>query len=322
MTGGVTGVVVGQDVHAPGVRRRAAVIGSPVRHSLSPTLHRAAYADLGLADWAYGLQDVTLAQLPGVLRSLDDSWAGLSVTMPLKLAATAAVHVKDPVVKVVGVVNTILPQPGGLLVGANTDVAGIVGALADTGLGTAEGLTRPDGPAVILGARATASSAVAALVSIGVRELTFAARNVGGPGSALAVAHRAGLSASHVRLTDGSALGRALAAASVVVSTVPRGVADPVAGLLTAGAVRPDSVLLDVVYGPEPTPLAAAWAAAGGRVAEGWGMLLHQAADQVRLMTGKQPDVEAMRAAIRLQLAVRATGADVPESPPALVPAT
>lgn len=307
-------VLVGQDVHAPGVRRRAAVVGSPVAHSLSPTLHRAAYASLGLTDWAYGLQDVTTDQLPAVLSGLDSSWAGLSVTMPLKLAAAGAVDVKDSVAGLLGVVNTLVVQPGGLIVGANTDVAGIAGALADAGL------TAADGPAVVLGARATASSAVAALGSSGVRELTFVARNVGGPGSALPVAHRAGLAASHVRLTDTTGVARALAGAAVVVSTLPRGVADPVAELVPA-AVRPEAVLLDVVYGPTPTPLAAAWAASGGTVAEGWGMLLHQAVDQVRLWTGRQPDAAAMRAALLDQLAVRARGAAIPDSPPVLPPA-
>ncbi|MGC5627866.1 shikimate dehydrogenase [Georgenia sp. Z1344] len=306
-------VLVGQDVHAAGVRHRAAVVGSPVAHSLSPTLHRAAYRSLGLTDWAYGVQDVTVDQLPAVMGGLDETWAGLSVTMPLKLAAAAAVDVKDSVASLLGVVNTLVVQPGGLIVGANTDVAGITGALADAGV------TRVDGPVVILGARATASSAVAALGSIGARELTLLARNVGGPGSALPVAHRAGLAAQHVRLTDEDGVRRALAGAAVVVSTLPRGVADPVAELVPD--LRPDAVLLDVVYDPTPTPLAAAWAAAGGRVAEGWGMLLHQAVDQVRLWTGRQPDVAVMRSALLDQLAVRATGVAIPDSPPVLPPA-
>ncbi|MGO1582554.1 MAG: shikimate dehydrogenase [Actinomycetaceae bacterium] len=339
-------VVVGQDVHAPGVRRRAAVVGSPVEHSLSPTLHRAAYAQLGLEGWAYGLQDVTVEQLPAVLAALDESWVGLSVTMPLKLAATAAVDVKDPVASLTGVVNTVAVQPGGLIVGANTDVAGITGALADAGV------ARIDGPVVVLGARATASSAVVALGGLGARELTFVARNVGGPGSALPVAPRAGRTANPVRHTDASAVRRALAEAAVVVSTLPRGVADPLAALVhsdaavrtvagvrpdaavctdagvrpdaavcTDAGVRPDAVLLDVVYGPRPTPLAAAWASGGGRVAEGWGMLLHQAAGQVRLWSGRQPDLDVMRSAITEQLAVRAGGAAIPASPAVLPPA-
>ncbi|MGO1835173.1 MAG: shikimate dehydrogenase family protein [Actinomycetaceae bacterium] len=181
-------VVVGEDVFAPGVARRAAVLGSPVAHSLSPTLHRAAYAQLGLTDWAYGLQDVTAEQLPAALAGLDTSWAGLSLTMPLKVAAAGAVDLTDPVVKVAGVVNTIVVQSGGLLVGANTDVAGITGALSDAGVRAGSARS-----ALVLGARATASSAVAALGGLGVSEIVFAARSTGGPGSALPVAHRAGL---------------------------------------------------------------------------------------------------------------------------------
>jgi shikimate dehydrogenase len=313
-------VVVGEDVFAPGVARRAAVLGSPVAHSLSPTLHRAAYAQLGLTDWAYGLQDVTAEQLPAALAGLDESWAGLSLTMPLKVAAAGAVDLTDPVVKVAGVVNTIVVQSGGLLVGANTDVAGIAGALTDAG--ARAGSARS---ALVLGARATASSSVAALAGLGVREIVFAARSTGGPGSALPVAHRAGLQHSRIDIADAASVAEAAARADVVVSTLPAGVADPVAAALRArpvgeglGAHR---VLLDVVYGPEPTALAAAWHAAGGTVAEGWGMLLHQAVDQVRLMTGRHPDIAVMRAAVRDQLALRATGVPVPDSPPVLPPA-
>lgn len=120
--------------------RRAAVLGHPVAHSLSPLLHRAAYQALGLAGWTYGLQDVTEEQLPGVVRDLDASWAGLSLTMPLKQVVLPLLDHVDPLAEVVGAVNTVVVQGGGtapVLVGANTDVAGIVAALREGAAGGA-----------------------------------------------------------------------------------------------------------------------------------------------------------------------------------------
>ncbi|WP_418607515.1 shikimate dehydrogenase family protein [Georgenia sp. SUBG003] len=154
--------VVGQDLSAPGVVRRAAVLGHPVRHSLSPALHRAAYAQLDLDGWAYGLQDVTAAELPAVLAQVDGTWGGLSLTMPLKQAVIPLLDVVDPLAEVTGAVNTLVVQPGrdgraGPFVGFNTDVRGIVEALREV----APPGWRPQRP-LVLGARATASSALAA----------------------------------------------------------------------------------------------------------------------------------------------------------------
>jgi shikimate dehydrogenase len=111
--------------------RRAAVLGHPIAHSLSPALHRAAHRALGL-DWSYEAIDTTEEQLPAVVGRLDASWAGLSVTMPLKVAMMGLVHVVEPLAEVVGAVNTVLVTEGGaMLVGANTDVFGIVAALRE-----------------------------------------------------------------------------------------------------------------------------------------------------------------------------------------------
>ncbi|MEE6272207.1 shikimate dehydrogenase [Georgenia sp. MJ206] len=292
----------------PGARR-AAVLGRPVAHSLSPVLHRAAYAELGL-EWVYGRADTGEEDLPAVVAALDGQWGGLSLTMPLKQAVMRLLDVVDPLAEVVGAVNTVLVQPGArggrpVLVGANTDVHGIVAALREVA---------PEGwaprRAVVVGAGATASSTLAALGELGLTRPVLLARSLARAGGTLAAAHRMGVSATVVPWASPRAAVDAIAGADVVVSTVPAGAADDVgeelrgAGVSTAGAV-----LLDVAYDPWPSPLARAWEADGGTVAPGWGMLLHQAAEQVRLMTGRVAPVEAMRTALVAALAApRAAG--------------
>jgi shikimate dehydrogenase len=278
------------------IRHRAAVLGHPVDHSLSPVLHRAAYAALGLEDWSYEQRDVTEEQLPGVIAALDDTWAGLSLTMPLKQVVLPLLDHVDPLGRAVGAVNTVLIQGAGagrLLVGANTDVHGMVAALRE-----AIGDGVPRGPAVVLGAGATAASALAALGELGFRRPTVLARSPGRAGAVVRAAHGLGVEPQVVRWDRGLAT---VAGAGVVVSTVPAGAADALAAELarTATKDRPDgAVLLDVVYSPWPTPLAAQWAGSGGTVAPGWAMLLHQAAEQVRLMTGRDAPLRPMREAL------------------------
>lgn len=284
------------------VRHRVAVLGHPVDHSLSPVLHRAAYAALGLDDWSYERRDVTADALPGVVAGLDPSWTGLSLTMPLKQAVLALLDHVEPLAAAVGAVNTVLLQPSGrarLLVGANTDVYGIVTALREAA-GAEHAI---DGPAVVLGAGATAASAVAAFGELGHTEPVVVARSPGRAGAVLRAASRMGVT---VTLRPWDRAARLLAGAGVVVSTVPAGAADDVAAALVPLAPTPGRLLLDVVYEPWPTPLAIAWTAAGGSVAPGWAMLLHQAAEQVRLMTGLEPPVAAMREALLAELGQRA----------------
>lgn len=278
--------------------RRAAVAGHPVGHSLSPVLHRAAYASLGLAGWDYGLRDVTAEDLPVLLAELDDSWAGLSLTMPLKQAVLEHLDVIDPLARTTGVVNTLVVQPGRLLVGFNTDVHGIAAAVREV----AGADVRP-ARATVLGARATASSALAALGELGCTDVVLAARRHGGPGSALLAAARMGLGPTTVRLQDAAALAAALRGSDLVVSTLPAGAADELTALLPADLRG--RVLLDVVYAPWPSALVAAWQQRGGTVVPGHLMLLHQAVPQVRLMTGRTPDLEPMRAALERELAAR-----------------
>ena len=312
------------------IRHRAAVIGSPVSHSLSPVLHRAAYAGLGLDDWSYERLETAPPQLLGLLADLaapaqgGPAWAGLSVTMPHKQTLLAHLDVIDPLAEAVGAVNTVVAQRSGagaaLLAGFNTDVAGIVGALR-------EGSRRPvpgsQGDhlrveeAVVFGSGATACSALAALGELKAGRITVVARRHAGPGRALSAAHRMGLDVETLtwKPTDPASnieAAQLLATADVVISTLPAHAADPLVdplrrALEQAGGTRPGAVMLDVVYAPWPTAVAGAWAHAGGALAPGWLMLLHQAVPQVQLMTGHQPDIECMRAALRSALAPAST---------------
>lgn len=303
------------------------VIGKPVAHSLSPVLHRAAYADLGLDDWAYEAREVAPEDLRALLEEVAAPAAegpvpvGLSVTMPHKQLMMPMLDVIDPLAVTVGAANTVVAQRAGrgraLLAGFNTDVAGIVGALRETApalVGRDRGLS-----ALVLGSGATACSSLAALTELGATRIAVAARRHAGPGRALTAAHRMGLEVEALTWRPGEpesdALVAALAAeAQLIVSTLPAGAADGVAAALGdelacrggAAGGTDGSVLLDVVYAPWPSRLASVWREAGGAIAPGWLMLLHQAVPQVRLMTGMEPRVEPMRAALLAELEARA----------------
>ena len=271
---------------------RAAVLGHPVEHSLSPVLHRAAYAELGL-DWTYEAIDVDEHELAGFVASCGPEWRGLSLTMPLKQAILGLLDHVEPLAEVVGAVNTVLFQPGGsraTLVGANTDVYGIVAALQEAGLASGGAPAR----GVVLGAGATAASALAALGQLGITSPAVHVRSLARTGTLRRAAHRMGVEPTFHQM---DAALPAILAADVVVSTLPAHAADPLAEQLVAAAPERLGVLLDVVYDPRPSALRAAWAPAGA-VAGGERMLLHQAAEQVRLMTGRTAPVGAMSAAL------------------------
>ncbi|AEI12119.1 shikimate dehydrogenase [Cellulomonas gilvus] len=274
--------------------RRAAVLGHPIAHSLSPTLHRAAYAALGLDDWRYDAVDVTEDALPAFVAGLGEQWAGLSLTMPLKQTVLPLLEHVEPLAQVVGAVNTVLVQGAGAartLVGANTDVHGLVVALR-------EGLAgRPVGTAVVLGAGATASSTLAALAELGCTAPLVLVRSLARSGALMRSAHRMGVEPVFRSLEDAP---RAVVAADVVVSTLPPRAADDLAAALDG---RPTGVLLDVAYDPRPTALHARWTELGGTAVGGERMLLHQAAEQVRLMTGRPAPLAAMDAALEACLA-------------------
>ena len=258
---------------------RAAVLGSPISHSLSPVLHRAAYASLGLDRWTY--EAIEVRDAVGLRAVLAGDWAGLSLTMPLKRLVQPMLDVVTDLARDVGAVNTVTFTPAGR-VGHNTDVEGIVRALGEGGVTAVS-----PGAGCVVGGGATAASAIAALGALGDRAPVVVVRGATRATDLLAAARRLGLEPRLVAWAP-----EPLSTARVVVSTVPAS-----AGPMTAGLVPPstDAVLLDVVYDPWPTALADAWRGAGGAVVGGFAMLLHQAVAQVRLMTGGDPSVSAMR---------------------------
>jgi shikimate dehydrogenase len=282
---------------------RAAVLGAPIAHSLSPALHTAAYRELGLTGWTYDAIECDEAGLPDLLRSLGPGWAGLSLTMPLKRAVLPFLDRADPLVTDVGAANTVLLTGGRL--GYNTDVPGMVAALAGAPV-TAAGAGEP---VLMLGGGATACSAIAALGRAGVNSVLAAVRDPATAGQLRAVARRTAVRLELVTFGPGPGRDSWLAARRglafpLVLSTVPAGAADGYAGLIAAGELAAAAVF-DVVYHPWPTPLAAAAAAAGLPVISGFELLLQQAAGQVELMTGQPAPVGAMRAAGQAALAAR-----------------
>jgi shikimate dehydrogenase len=272
--------------------RRCAVLGSPIGHSLSPVLHRAAYAELGL-DWRYDAYDVDEAGLPAFLEGLDDSWAGLSLTMPLKRAAIPLCKEVSPLARSIDAVNTVLLRPG-VRRGDNTDVPGMVAALREAGFGSVPA-------AAVLGGGATAASAVAALREICTGDVEVYVRSEQRAEQMQTYAARLGTAVVVRPWTDAVPALRV----PLVVATTPAGTADHLADEVPGEP----GALFDVLYHPWPTPLAAAWAARGGAVVGGLDLLVHQAVLQVELMTGQPVArdrlVPALRSAGRQALAAR-----------------
>ncbi|HEX4251082.1 MAG TPA: shikimate dehydrogenase [Pseudonocardia sp.] len=268
----------------PGLRR-AAVLGSPVGHSRSPALHRAAYAALGLSGWRYDAVECTEAELPALVDGLGPEWLGLSVTMPGKRAALARADLRTERAVAVGAANTLVRLPDGGWRADCTDIDGVTGALTSRGWSGAR-----SGRALVIGAGATADAAVAGLAALGVRRLTVMVRDPARAAGTVAVADRFGL-VTEVIGWDPALPG--VDEVDVVVSTVPSGVADA-----CAPAAARAGLVLDVVYDPWPTPMATAVASAGGQLATGLDMLLHQAFGQVEQFTGHPAPRAAMAAAL------------------------
>ena len=267
---------------------RAAVLGSPVSHSLSPALHTAGYAACGLGDWRYVAREVGADALEGVLAGLDEQWRGLSLTMPLKevglrLARRSGGEVSEVAARA-GAANTLVRRDDLGWDADNTDVHGLVEALRPH---------LPEQPwrGVVLGSGATARSAVLALEQLGAPAVECRARTASTRDALLAWAAGLEIDVAGHPLTpwDG-------ATPVVAISTVPP------AGAASAVKALPEhasGVLLDVVYAGWPTPLARAAEGRGLTVVSGLDMLVHQAARQFELFTGHPAPLAEMTAAAR-----------------------
>jgi shikimate dehydrogenase len=266
---------------APQSLRRLAVLGAPIAHSLSPALHSAAYSALGLP-WEYSAREVGTGQLDGFLDSLTPDWLGLSLTMPLKHEVQNRLSDLDRVAALTGAVNTVRintgtgPTASRTLTGYNTDVPGLVRALAEAGVERALHVT-------LLGAGATAASALVAAAELGAETVDIIARTPSRADGLVDLGHRLGLVVSVAGL---AALGDPDRQSDLVLSTLPGDATLP--GEFPA-MLRAETLLFDVGYAPWPTALAASWFAAGGRVSSGRTLLLHQALIQVRIFVGNDP---------------------------------
>jgi shikimate dehydrogenase len=262
----------------------ARVLGSPIAHSLSPVLHRAAYAHLGLTAWTYTARECTPGQLAELFDEAreDPDFGGLSLTMPLKVTAVPLVDGLEPLAARVGAVNTVVPRSGGLF-GANTDVPGMVTALIEAGLTTVQ---RP----AVLGGGGSAQAAVAALAALGAPSVRVAVRSSHRAAALRDVADASGIDLSVAGWDRGATEG-----ADLIISTVPAIAGDSLTPWIQDWPAP--AALFDLVYAPWPTSLAAAALAAGATVLGGLDLLVHQAVGQVDLMTGRQIDVTVLRAA-------------------------
>ena len=268
-------------------RPRAAVLGSPIEHSLSPVIHAAAYAHLGL-DWDYERIELQPDQFLAFVEGLDASWRGLSVTMPLKEQA-AVCGVPDADVTLTGAANTVLP--GSVPRVHNTDIAGLADALAVEGLHELS-------VATIIGNGATARSAAVALARAGVEVLEVQGRD---PDRLRAFRDWAE-PACDVEVQPRS-LGAPLDPASdVLVSTVPSAALTARLDALAIELCPALRGVFDVIYHPWPTPLAQRAASAGLTMLSGLDLLVHQARHQVRLFTGMDVPVEVLMSAVRAEL--------------------
>ncbi len=271
-----------------GGTRVAAVIGNPVRHSLSPALHNAAFEQLGL-DWVYAAFDVSPGEAQAALDAMRTfRLGGLSITMPHKEAVASAVDSLDPAAAALRSVNTVVPQADGSLKGYSTDGAGFVASLAAAGVSVA-------GLAVcVLGAGAAARSIVDALARAGVAQVAVVNRTTAAAEEAASLAGVTGVVGGTANVSD----------AHILINATSVGMGgyelpcDP--SLLRSG-----QVVADIVYHPRETALLRAARSAGATTVEGLGMLVHQAALQQQLWHGHLPDVAVMVAAAERELAAR-----------------
>ena len=254
-----------------------AVLGSPISHSLSPAMHRAAYAHLGL-DWSYEPVEVRAGDLAQFVGALGDDVRGLSVTAPLKREAASVAHQRSGDVETLGVANTLVVEDG-MISAHNTDVPGGEAALHERGVGSPV-------TARILGGGATAASMALTLARAGVEQIEFIVRDAARAAEAEAVVRGRGIGVT-VRLFDEPLIDRV----DLLVSTVP----GEAVGARSHELVDASRAVFDVVYDPWPTPLGHAADEAGVPVVSGLDLLAHQAALQVELMTGQQVSPQLLR---------------------------
>jgi shikimate dehydrogenase len=279
------------------------VLGQPIGHSLSPVIHNAGYVAAGLSGWSYTAHECGSAGLASFVDELDDSWVGLSLTMPLKQQALLVAADVSPLAATIGAGNTLTRRGDGTWLAENTDAPGIVDAVRWDGQGgVGPGGVGPGGvgpgEVALLGAGGTARAALAAARACGAFVVRVYARRPGAVEELRGVADALGL---RLLAAGWDEMARA-GTASLIISTVPARAAAEHAGAIRW---RPGGVLVDVIYDPWPTALATSAARGGWRVVSGLDVLLAQAARQFELFTAVPAPVAAMRTALDGALALR-----------------
>ncbi|WP_246846493.1 shikimate dehydrogenase family protein [Humibacter ginsenosidimutans] len=299
-------------------RRELAVLGSPIAHSKSPVLHATAYEALGLP-WSYDRAEVVPDTLRDYVESRPADWRGLSLTMPLKQSVLPLVASLDESARLTGAANTILfdTDAGGgrLLRGFNTDVPGIVRALAAAGTPSARQV-------LVWGGGATAASAVMAAAELGAEQITVQVRTPSRAQSLIELGRSVGLRVQITRFGEGPAT-----RPDLVISTLPGSAgSDGAAGSVVRGeevarAAADGVLLLDVAYDPWPTDIVKAWSLSGkagnghANVLSGLAMLVHQALLQVRIFVTGDPEIPLPREASVLAAMLTAVGLDASGRP-------
>ena len=276
-----------------GASRLAAVIGDPVRHSLSPTLLNAAFAEAGL-DWHFMALEVAEGRSDEALDAVRAlGLAGLSVTMPHKAAVAAAVDHRTEQAEVLDAVNCVVVE-GGRLVGHNTDGDGFLDGLRhDTGFDPAGRST------VVIGAGGAARAVVLALARAGAAEVAVVNR------TAARAEVAAGLAGPVGRVVLSDELSDTVAAADLVVNATSVGMTDDGALPVDPDSVAVGAIAVDLIYHPPQTAWLAALRGRGIEAHNGLSMLVFQAAHAFRLWTGSEAPVAVMDAAARAVLATR-----------------
>jgi len=260
---------------------KAAVLGSPIKHSLSPLLHNFAYRELGVLG-EYSKIEVGAGELSTFLASLDQSWNGFSLTMPLKEEIVNCVENVSALSKKIRSANTLFRREREWQA-TTTDVAGFTHALLSHS-------AEISGKVVIIGAGATARAAAASCDGIA-SHITIMARSSRGADEIFEC-----VDSSEMEFV---AWGNqeSIHDAQIIISTTPEGATD---SLIEIFPERPQSIFFDVLYKPWPTQALAKWRENSGYVIDGLDLLIHQAISQVEIFTGTQIDRAEMAQMMRV----------------------
>ena len=245
---------------------KAAVLGSPIAHSLSPLLHQCAYQELGIAG-EYSKIELRSGELATFLASLDTTWTAFSLTMPLKVEVLEIASSVSAVSSRIKSANTLI-KCDGVWHASTTDVDGFTHALQSNGVDYS-------GRVLIIGAGATARAAAQACDGIA-SHISVMARSARGASEMSDCVQTSEL--DFVLWADAEALNFA----DVIISTTPEAASDSLAELFPQ---HPHGVFFDVLYKPWPTVALSSWTSAGGRVIDGLELLIHQGISQVELFT-------------------------------------